>query len=272
MPIVQASNLVKRYPKPGSKSETFHAVDGVSLRVERGRTLGIVGFVLLTFLVATIGAAIAEGSISPGVSETLVPLAALTVMFAFGVGLVWSGHRIGKREMPQLQAYLVKTLSAEPVGGSASAEPVASTDPEEEPLAFPRWVYLACVAGMLLGLGVHVLTLLGIDLPGAVAFLFIAALLTFVFVLLTISRRAEAVGLLRFEDVQEALLSRFPRWFPLASRIFGLYFVALFVWPLLGGGEAAIGLFFSVAPAWFFGGTALILRSWGEITREGVEA
>ena len=232
--------------------------------------LGFVGFFLLTFLVATIGAAVAEGPISPGVSESLVPLAALAVMFAFGVGLVWSGHRIGKREMPQLQAYLMETLSAEPVGGSAVTEPVASTG-AEEPLAFPRPVYLACVAGMLLGLGAHLLMLFGIDIPGVVAFLFVAALLTFVFVLLTVSRRAEAVGLLRFEDVQEALLSRFPR-FPLASRIFGLYFFALFAWPLLGGGDEAIGLFFSVAPAWFFGGTALILRSWGEITREGVEA
>lgn len=234
--------------------------------------LGFVGFFLFAFLVATIGAAVAEGSISPGVSESLVPLGALAVMFAFGVGLVWSGHRIGKREMPQLQAYLVETLSAEPVGGYANVEPVAAASADDEPQTFPRTVYLACVAGMLLGLGAHVLMLFGIDIPSVVAFLFVAALLSFVFVLLTISRRAEAVGLLRFEDVQEALLSRFPRWFPLASRIFGLYFAALFAWPLLGGGDEAISLFLSVAPAWFFGGTALILRSWDEITREGVEA
>jgi len=43
MPIVQADNLVKRYPKPGSKSETFLAVDEVSLAIEAGEIFGILG-------------------------------------------------------------------------------------------------------------------------------------------------------------------------------------------------------------------------------------
>ena len=43
MPIVKADNLVKRYPKPGSKSETFLAVDGVSLAIEAGEVFGILG-------------------------------------------------------------------------------------------------------------------------------------------------------------------------------------------------------------------------------------
>jgi len=37
-PIVQADNLVKRYPRPGSKSEYFAAVDGVSLAIGAGKT------------------------------------------------------------------------------------------------------------------------------------------------------------------------------------------------------------------------------------------
>jgi len=43
VPIVKADNLVKRYPKPGSKSETFLAVDGVSLAIEAGEVFGILG-------------------------------------------------------------------------------------------------------------------------------------------------------------------------------------------------------------------------------------
>ena len=43
MPIVRAENLVKRYPKPGSKSESFNAVDGVSLEIEVGDVFGILG-------------------------------------------------------------------------------------------------------------------------------------------------------------------------------------------------------------------------------------
>jgi ABC-2 type transport system ATP-binding protein len=43
MPIVHADNLTKRYPKPGSKSEHFNAVDGVSLAIEAGEVYGILG-------------------------------------------------------------------------------------------------------------------------------------------------------------------------------------------------------------------------------------
>ena len=43
MPIVCAENLVKRYPKPGRKSEHFPAVDGVSLAIEPGEVFGILG-------------------------------------------------------------------------------------------------------------------------------------------------------------------------------------------------------------------------------------
>jgi ABC-2 type transport system ATP-binding protein len=41
--IVRADNLIKRYPKPGSKSELFAAVDGVSLSIEPGEVYGILG-------------------------------------------------------------------------------------------------------------------------------------------------------------------------------------------------------------------------------------
>jgi ABC-2 type transport system ATP-binding protein len=41
--IVKADKLVKRYPKPGSKSEHFLAVDGVSLAIEAGEVFGILG-------------------------------------------------------------------------------------------------------------------------------------------------------------------------------------------------------------------------------------
>jgi ABC-2 type transport system ATP-binding protein len=43
MPIVQANKLVKKYPRPGSKSEHFLAVDGVSLAIEAGEVFGILG-------------------------------------------------------------------------------------------------------------------------------------------------------------------------------------------------------------------------------------
>ena len=43
MPIVEAKELVKRYPKPGGKKEHFLAVDGVSLAIEAGEVFGILG-------------------------------------------------------------------------------------------------------------------------------------------------------------------------------------------------------------------------------------
>jgi ABC-2 type transport system ATP-binding protein len=43
MPIVQADSLIKNYPKPGSRSEHFRAVDGVSLAIEPGEVFGILG-------------------------------------------------------------------------------------------------------------------------------------------------------------------------------------------------------------------------------------
>ena len=43
MPIVQAEELVKEYPKPGSKNERFRAVNGVSLAIEAGEVFGILG-------------------------------------------------------------------------------------------------------------------------------------------------------------------------------------------------------------------------------------
>ena len=43
MPIVDARNLVKRYPKPGKKREEFLAVDGVSLAIQAGEVFGILG-------------------------------------------------------------------------------------------------------------------------------------------------------------------------------------------------------------------------------------
>ncbi len=43
MPIVEARNLVKTYPKPGSTSEFFNAVDGVSFEIEAGDIFGILG-------------------------------------------------------------------------------------------------------------------------------------------------------------------------------------------------------------------------------------
>ncbi len=43
VPIVDARNLVKRYPKPGKKREEFLAVDGVSLAIQAGEVFGILG-------------------------------------------------------------------------------------------------------------------------------------------------------------------------------------------------------------------------------------
>jgi ABC-2 type transport system ATP-binding protein len=43
MPIVEASNLVKRYPRPDKKGETFNAVDGISLAIEAGEIFGLLG-------------------------------------------------------------------------------------------------------------------------------------------------------------------------------------------------------------------------------------
>lgn len=41
--MVQANALVKRYPKPGARSEHFLAVDEVSLAIESGEVFGILG-------------------------------------------------------------------------------------------------------------------------------------------------------------------------------------------------------------------------------------
>jgi ABC-2 type transport system ATP-binding protein len=43
MPIVEAKALIKRYKKPGSRNESFAAVDGVSLEIEAGEVFGILG-------------------------------------------------------------------------------------------------------------------------------------------------------------------------------------------------------------------------------------
>ncbi|MGD8323533.1 MAG: ABC transporter ATP-binding protein [Gammaproteobacteria bacterium] len=43
MAIVSARNLVKEYVKPGTRSERFRAVDGVSLEIETGTVFGILG-------------------------------------------------------------------------------------------------------------------------------------------------------------------------------------------------------------------------------------
>jgi ABC-2 type transport system ATP-binding protein len=41
--LVSAQDLVKKYPLPGSRSEYFHAVDGVSLEINAGEIYGILG-------------------------------------------------------------------------------------------------------------------------------------------------------------------------------------------------------------------------------------
>lgn len=43
MSIVEARNLIKRYPRPDRKGETFNAVDGVSLTINAGEIFGILG-------------------------------------------------------------------------------------------------------------------------------------------------------------------------------------------------------------------------------------
>lgn len=43
MPIIEATNLVKKYPKPDNSSELFAAVDGISLSIEAGEIFGILG-------------------------------------------------------------------------------------------------------------------------------------------------------------------------------------------------------------------------------------
>lgn len=43
MSIIVIDNLSKRYPLPDNKKETFLAVDGVSLTIERGEIFGILG-------------------------------------------------------------------------------------------------------------------------------------------------------------------------------------------------------------------------------------
>jgi ABC-2 type transport system ATP-binding protein len=43
MNVVEASNLLKRYPKPDNSKEFFHAVDLVSLTIRRGEIFGILG-------------------------------------------------------------------------------------------------------------------------------------------------------------------------------------------------------------------------------------
>lgn len=43
MVIVSANDLVKIYPKPGSKGETFNAVDGASFAINAGEIYGILG-------------------------------------------------------------------------------------------------------------------------------------------------------------------------------------------------------------------------------------
>ena len=43
MPIIALDNLTKRYPLPDDKKDTFLAVDGVSLTIEKGEIFGILG-------------------------------------------------------------------------------------------------------------------------------------------------------------------------------------------------------------------------------------
>ena len=43
MPIIEVENLAKRYPLADNKNETFFAVDGVSLQIEKGEIFGILG-------------------------------------------------------------------------------------------------------------------------------------------------------------------------------------------------------------------------------------
>jgi len=43
MPIIEVENLAKKYPLPDNKSETFFAVDGISLSIDSGEIFGILG-------------------------------------------------------------------------------------------------------------------------------------------------------------------------------------------------------------------------------------
>jgi ABC-2 type transport system ATP-binding protein len=43
MPIIETRDLAKKYPKPDDKSESFLAVDGLSLTIDRGEIYGILG-------------------------------------------------------------------------------------------------------------------------------------------------------------------------------------------------------------------------------------
>jgi len=43
MAIIEVENLVKKYPLPDNKSETFFAVEGISLSIEAGEIYGILG-------------------------------------------------------------------------------------------------------------------------------------------------------------------------------------------------------------------------------------
>ena len=41
MNIIQVSQLIKAYPKPENKKETFNAVDGISFDIEEGEIYGL---------------------------------------------------------------------------------------------------------------------------------------------------------------------------------------------------------------------------------------
>ena len=43
MPIIEVTNLVKKYPKPDNSDELFAAVDGISLSINAGEIFGILG-------------------------------------------------------------------------------------------------------------------------------------------------------------------------------------------------------------------------------------
>lgn len=43
MAIIEVQNLCKHYPLPGQKGETFAAVDGISLSIDKGEIFGILG-------------------------------------------------------------------------------------------------------------------------------------------------------------------------------------------------------------------------------------
>lgn len=43
MPIVELTNLAKKYPKPNNKKDFFYAVDGISLSIETGQIYGLLG-------------------------------------------------------------------------------------------------------------------------------------------------------------------------------------------------------------------------------------